>query len=412
MSIVDNGTGSPASLVERVKAILLNPKETWRRIDGEPATIQGLYTGYVCILAAIPAICGFIGSQLALGGLGFLVGGAISAVLNYALSLAMVYVMALIIEALAPSFDGVKDRLQAFKVAAYGLTAVWVSGVLALLLVFAAIPFIGWLPSLIAVLGMIAGGVYSLYLVYLGLPLLMKSPQDKAVVYTIVVCIIGLVLNLLAAGLVSSVSAAAGVGSRIGGFTGASVDRTIKFGGAEINVGKLEEASKQMEATARQMEAGVSGVPGAAGGAVKAIPGETLKALLPAVAGYDRSEITSETNSVGGFSGSKAEARYEKGDSRMTVEIIDMGAAGALAGLAGAVKVDHTKETATGYEKVSTTGGRIITEEYDRSAKSGKYGAMVGSRFAVEARGEQVAMNDLKGAVDAVNLAQLEALAR
>jgi hypothetical protein len=167
-----------------------------------------------------------------------------------------------------------------------------------------------------------------------------------------------------------------------------------------------------MEATAKQVEASVSGVPGAAGGTIKAVPGETLKALLPAVAGYNRSEIMSETNSVGGFQGSKAEARYEKGDSHITVENIDMGAAGALAGLASAVQVDHSKETATGYEKVSTAGGRIITEEYDREDKRGKYGAVVGSRFSVEARGEQVAINDLKAVVNAVNLGQLEALAR
>ena len=103
---------------------------------------------------------------------------------------------------------------------------------------------------------------------------------------------------------------------------------------------------------------------------------------------------------------------YQKGDGSIRLEITDLGGAGALAGMASAFKVRSSKETATGYEKVSTTGGRIVTEEYDHAAKRGKYAAVVGSRFAVEARGEQVAMNDLTAAVDSVNLAQLEALSR
>jgi hypothetical protein len=406
MSIVDNGTGGPASLVERVKAILLKPTETWDRIDGEPATIQGLYTGYVCILAAIGPIASFIGGQIF--GLGAfivhfkpsLVSGLVTAIVAYVMSLAMVFVMALIIEALAPSFGGVKDRVQAFKVAAYAYTASWVAGV------FALVPAL----SLLAILG----GLYSLYLLYLGLPRLMKAPQDKALAYTAVAVIVAIVLSMVIGAVVGAMSAGTLMGSRIANFGGASApaEGTVSFGGTKVDLGKLEQASEQMEATAKQMEASVSGVGGASGEAVKAVPGETLKAMLPAVAGYNRAEITSETNSVGGFNGSKAEARYEKGDSHITVEIIDMGTAGAIAGLASAIKVDQSKETSTGYEKVSTAGGRIVTEEYDRAAKRGKYGAVVGSRFAVEARGEQVAMNDLKAAVDAVNLAQLEALAR
>jgi hypothetical protein len=240
----------------------------------------------------------------------------------------------------------------------------------------------------------------------------MKAPEDKALTYTVVVVIVAIVLSIVVASVVGAISGGAMMGSRIAGLGGAPAEGTVTFGGAKVDLGKAEQAARQMEAAAQQMQAGVSGAAGAGGGTVKAVPGETLKALLPAMAGYNRSEIMSETNSVGGFNGSRAEAHYDKGPSNITVEIVDMGAAGAIAGLAGAVQVDHSKETATGYEKVSTTGGRIVTEEYDHAAKRGKYAAVVGSRFAVEARGEQVAMNDLKAAVDSVNLAQLEALSR
>ena len=41
------------ALVDRVKNILLTPRTEWSAIAGETATVQGLYTGYIMILAAI-----------------------------------------------------------------------------------------------------------------------------------------------------------------------------------------------------------------------------------------------------------------------------------------------------------------------------------------------------------------------
>jgi len=52
------------NLVERVKAILLTPKTEWTAIEGEPGDPQFLFTNYVAILAAIPAVCHFIGMSI------------------------------------------------------------------------------------------------------------------------------------------------------------------------------------------------------------------------------------------------------------------------------------------------------------------------------------------------------------
>jgi hypothetical protein len=93
-----------------------------------------------------------------------------------------VYVLALIIDALAPNFGGVSNQVQALKVAAYSSTASWVAGI------FGLIPPLSWLGVL---------GLYSLYLLYLGLPILMKSPPDKAAGYTGVVIIAAIVLFLV-----------------------------------------------------------------------------------------------------------------------------------------------------------------------------------------------------------------------
>ncbi len=179
-----NPTGeSRVPLVQRVKNILMTPKTEWPVIDSEPATIGGIYKNYVAILAAIPPVCLLIGMFLLGGGylpMSFLLA---QAVITYLLSLVSVFILALIIEALAPSFGGTKDRVKAFKVAAYASTAAWVVGI------FYLLPFL-------IILG-IVGGLYSLYLLYLGLPVLMQAPADKSVVYTVAVVVAAIVINIL-----------------------------------------------------------------------------------------------------------------------------------------------------------------------------------------------------------------------
>ncbi|MEO6340454.1 MAG: Yip1 family protein, partial [Caulobacteraceae bacterium] len=406
MSIVDNGSGKPSSLVERVKGILLKPNEEWNRIDGEPATVQGLYTGYICILAAIPAVASFIGGQI-FGYGAFLVHfkpplitSLVTAILTYVMSLVMVFVMAIVIEALAPSFDGEKNRIQALKVAGYSYTAAWVAGVLQI------IPALGVLAVL--------GGLYSLYLLYIGLPKLMKSPPEKALGYTIVSIIVAAVLAIVVSMVVAAVSGAAMLGAGLGsGLARApAADGVLSVGGASVDLGKLQAASKQMEASAKQMQAATSGAAASGTGTVQIVPGETLKSLLPQVGGYTRSEISSASGGAAGIGGSNAEATYQKGSSSLTVEITDLGAAGGIAGLASAFQVNSNKESSTGYEKVSTVGGRMTTEEYNTQSKSGKYGVLIASRFMVEAHGNDVAMNDLKGVVGSIDLGRLESLAK
>jgi hypothetical protein len=92
--------------------------------------------------------------------------------------------VAFIADLLAPSFDGQKNLNQALKLTAYAMTAAWVAGI------FAIIPVLGWLLSLL-------GGLYSLYLFYLGVPLLMKVPAAKAVGYTVVVVITAIIISLI-----------------------------------------------------------------------------------------------------------------------------------------------------------------------------------------------------------------------
>lgn len=179
------------NIVARVRDILIKPNEEWGVIDNEPSTIGGIFTTYVMILAAIGPIALVIGQQLIgmnYGGISWKPSITISvgtAVITYVMSLVMVYVAALIIDALAPSFNGTKDPVKAFKVAAYSATAGWVAAILNVI------------PALAIVA--LLGSLYGLYLLFLGLPRLMRVAQDKAVGYTLVVILIQIVLYVVMA---------------------------------------------------------------------------------------------------------------------------------------------------------------------------------------------------------------------
>jgi hypothetical protein len=166
-------------LVSRVKNIIVDPANEWRVIEGEPDTPAVILKNYVAILAAIPAVCGFIGTSII--GVGpyrtGIVAGLISAIIGYILTLMGVCIVALVIDILAEKFGGRKNFNSAFKVAAFAPTAAWVASV------FTAIPVL----SILTVLGL-----FSFYLFYIGLPALMKAPQDKALGYVlaVIVCVI------------------------------------------------------------------------------------------------------------------------------------------------------------------------------------------------------------------------------
>jgi hypothetical protein len=164
-------------MVERAKNLLVQPKEEWRRIDAEPVETAELYRSYIAPLAAIGPVASVIG--LSIVGMWMPIGGAVRlslassishSLVSYILNLIGIYVVAVIVDALAPTFSGQRNQGQALKVVAYASTPGWLGGV------FLLIPSLG-------ILALIAS-LYGIYVLYLGLPLLMKSPEEKAVIYT------------------------------------------------------------------------------------------------------------------------------------------------------------------------------------------------------------------------------------
>src|ERR1700676_4474946 len=165
-------------VITRAKSMLMSPRAEWPLVAAEPDTVGGLYSGYIAVVAAIPAIVHFLSSTLIGVSVPFLgafrvplAAGITTAVLRYVLSLIGTFVVALIVDALAPSFGGEKNRVQALKTVAYSYTAYWVASIIGI------IPGLGLLAAL-------AGGIYSIYLLNMGLPFTMKCPPEKAIGYT------------------------------------------------------------------------------------------------------------------------------------------------------------------------------------------------------------------------------------
>ena len=170
------------ALVERVRNILITPRRDWHAIAEEAATPHSLYLGYILILAAIGPVALLITSPMLMAGV---------AIVSYLISLAVTYLLALIVDALAPTFGGEKNFIQSLKLTAYSYTAAWVAGIFQL---------IGFLAGIVGLLA----AIYSFYTFYLGVATLKKCPQEKAVGYTIVVVICALVLGVVLGGVLMS----------------------------------------------------------------------------------------------------------------------------------------------------------------------------------------------------------------
>jgi hypothetical protein len=177
------------NVVERAKKLLLSPSAEWEVIKGETPTILELFTRYVMILAAIPAVASFLGWSVvgsSMMGTTYrvpLAAGLANAVVTYVLTLASVYAMALVIDFVAAHYQGERDFMQALKIAAYFPTWWWIAGIFSLL------------PAL-AILSVV-GGLHSLWLLYTGLGPLMEIPEDRRAQYAGVIILAAIVLTII-----------------------------------------------------------------------------------------------------------------------------------------------------------------------------------------------------------------------
>ena len=339
----------------RVKNILLTPTTEWPVIEAEPTPTGTVVTSYVIPLAAIGAIAGFIGGSLVGTTLPFLgtyrvpiMTGLVGAVFAFCLAIVGVFILAFIINALAPTFSATQDSNKAFKVAVYWYTPAWIAGALQIL------------PAL-GILGIFAA-LYGLYLLYLGLPALMKAPQDKAIGYTAVVVVCAIVLSIVLAsigGLIVAPAAMAGMGSL------SSPSAESQFP-ADSAMGKLEALGKSLEQSGAKMEqaqkrgdkaaetaAAFEGLGTLFGGGKRVDPVsiDQLKPLVPdQFAGLARKSSNAERTGMAGIMVATAEASYgDDAGHSATLEITDSGGASGLMGLAGVGRTSRASATTNSF---------------------------------------------------------------
>jgi len=409
------------AMIERIKGICLKPKTEWDAIAEEETSTADLFTGYAVPLAAIPPIAGFIGGSLIGRSMPFvgsyrvpMVSGLVMAVFTFVMALVGVFIVSLIINALAPSFGAEKNSRQALKIAVYSYTPAWVAGVLQIL------PMLG----LLAVLA----GLYGLYLLYLGLPRLMKCPQEKAVGYTAVVVVCAIVLSIIVGAVGAGIMGAGMFGARaVPGFAGSHASPSIQFD-RDSPMGKLqamgqalEENNKKMEAAKKsgdpnaQAAAAMAGLGAILGGGKKVDPIgiDQLKPFIPETfAGLAKLSSNAEKTGAMGMMVSKAQASYgDRGQKNVSLDISDAGGASGLLGLAGWMGVQGEKEDDNGFERTQNVNGRLVHEKGSKRPDGGnEFTIVLGGRFVVSAKGRGVDLAALKTAVSGLDLAKLEAM--
>ena len=399
----------------RVTNILLTPKTEWPAIEAETTPTGTLVTGYVIPLAAIGAVAGFIGGSLVGTTVPFLgtyrvpvMTGLAGAVLAFVFAVLGVFILAFIINALAPTFGAQKDSHKALKVAVYSYTPAWIAGVLQIL------------PAL-AILGIIAA-LYALYLLYLGLPALMKAPQDKAVAYTAVVVVCAIVLSIVLTGIGGLIVAPAAVGTI--GSVSSSGEPAFP---ADSALGKLEALGKKLEESGAKMDQARKSGDGAAetaaafeglgallgGGArVDAVSIDQLTPLVPEqFAGLARRSSDAERNGMAGITIAKAEATYGDGGGRSAkLEITDSGGAAGLMGLASWASLQGARDNDQYSERTDRVGGRIVHTKMSKTGGAHEYNVVIGDRFIVSAEGDGIDLDALRNAVSSLDLGKLEAM--
>jgi hypothetical protein len=405
------------NIVERAKNILLSPATEWDKVAAETTTPKEVVITYVIPLAALAAIAHFVSSVVIGTRMPFvgtyhmgMVMGLVMAVYQFVMAIVSVFVIAFITDALAGSFGGTKDMNQAVKLTAYTFTASWIGSV------FGIIPFLGWLLAFLM-------AIYGLYILYLGLPKLMKNPADKTIVYEIVIIIVAIIVMVVISTIGGLFAGAGmlGAGAMSGGMGGMGSHSEVTLDpNSPLNkyAKNLDAATKQMDAaqksgdSAKQMAAAMGALNAAVGGkGVDPVQTDALKPFVPdSFAGLPRKDMRTERGGVQGMMTAKAEGIYNDGAGKhATLEVTDSGGAAGLVGMAGWAGLQAEREDATHKESTRKENGRLIHERLNKTTNDAEFTMILGDRFIVSAKGS-VGLDALKSSVASLDLAKLEAL--
>ena len=172
------------NLVERARNILFTPKTEWNVVAGETATIGSLLTSYVIPLSLIPVLASLINMAIWLGPLMGIRYFVMVAIRSFAISIITYVITTYVVDVLAVNFRSERNINRSAQLVAYASTGYWVASILGI------IPLLGWLA-------VIAGASYSVFLMYLGVGPLKKTPEDQRIVYVVISIVIMLVVMFI-----------------------------------------------------------------------------------------------------------------------------------------------------------------------------------------------------------------------
>jgi len=371
------------SFFERVKSILLRPQSTWDAIAAEPDDdVVRLYKSYAVPLAALSAL------WLAIGLLFFRWGGGafaqtlkpvqaiISGLFQFVVILISIAIMGVVINALAPRFGGTANSARAHKVAVYASTAALLAGVFSL-------------HPMLSILGLLS--FYSLGLLFIGLPRLMPTPDEKRVPYFATVLGVSVVASLVVFMILGAVRAAAvamAAALTFGEQPAEAPPTEMAVLGSSIDLRDLEKQAREYVRTGPALD-----------------PARLQEQLPQTLPGGFR--LTRSSNSAA-LGVAQAEAEYVNDEARIVVTIVHMGATGAVAAVADAADMRANHRDADGFARTESIDGRIYSEQVSTSAGSATY-AVVGRGIALTAVGTGgVTTDQVRAAVETISIQRLE----
>lgn len=357
------------AVVARVKGLLLSPRTEWEAVVAEEVPLRRLVAGYVVPLIALPALATVVG--LAVVQRVAPVAVAVAVAVFVAVAVAVVLAVAVAVDRLAPRFGAERNFGRAFTLTAYSITAASLAGVLS------AIPALGVLALL--------GAAYSLYLLFLGTPKMMRAPAASAVNYSITATLTALALAL-AAGFAAM--AASPRGSLFPPMT------QLSDFGPDSAAGPLADTAtvrpEALPPSAGELRDGGPGdvAGGETGGETGSETGSDLRGAAPAsLAGLQRVSVGLERRGITGARTVELDAEYRRGRRYIVLRIVYSDSIAETIGFAGPATSEYDRETGDGYARRSRIGEAIVTEEWNRSSRTGSYARLFGDRFYVKAGG-------------------------
>ncbi len=177
-------------MLNHVWGLFAHPQEEWLEIRSEARANRNRYLSHLLLLAAIPAICAYIGAtkvgwQYVPGQTGLLTEQSAMAMAcaAYLAMLGATFFIGFFVHWMAHTYGTTPSMRKCIIFAAYNATPMFVAGVLALY------------PSLmLTILGIAAAASYSVYLLYLGIPIMMGIPKERGFLFSTSVLAVGLVV--------------------------------------------------------------------------------------------------------------------------------------------------------------------------------------------------------------------------